>query len=167
MSALLLFALLQSQPAPAPCGAPEYRQFDFWIGDWVVHNPKGQQVGTNRIEKVEGGCGLQENWRSSTGGTGRSLNFYRPSARRWVQAWVGGGSTLVLEGEYDGQKMVLEGTGPSGTGSQALNRITWSRIEGGIVRQVWEQSSDGGKTWATAFDGRYSPRQPSPKSVVR
>jgi len=25
-----------------PCQAAEFRQFDFWIGDWSVHNPAGQ-----------------------------------------------------------------------------------------------------------------------------
>src|SRR5262245_23301808 len=32
-----------------PCGAPENRQFDFWIGDWQVHKPDGSFAGMNRI----------------------------------------------------------------------------------------------------------------------
>ena len=39
---------------PAPCSTPEYRQFDFWIGDWVVYTPAGQIAGTNKIEQVSG-----------------------------------------------------------------------------------------------------------------
>jgi hypothetical protein len=27
-------------PPPAPCSAPESRQFDFWIGDWDVFTPE-------------------------------------------------------------------------------------------------------------------------------
>ena len=38
----------------------------------------------------------------------------------------------------------------------ATNRITWSRLEGGRVRQVWEQTADG-KTWTVVFDGIYIP----------
>jgi hypothetical protein len=168
MSALLLLALLQI-PAPSPCSAPEYRQFDFWVGDWVVHNPKGQQVGTNRIEKVENGCGLQESWASTRGGyTGRSINSYRPSTGQWHQTWLGNdGGLLLLDGKFADGRMVLEGTGPSASGSVAFNRITWSRMEGGIVRQLWEQSTDGGKTWSTSFDGRYSPRRSARTSDVR
>jgi hypothetical protein len=158
MAPFLLLGLLLAQAPPAqPCSSPEYRQFDFWIGDWVVHNPKGQQVGANRIEKVENGCGLQENWTASNGNTGRSINAYHPVSGKWVQAWVGGGSTLLLEGGYDGQKMVLAGRSLS-AGKPVDDRITWSRLPGGKVRQVWEQSADEGKTWTVAFDGTYSRR---------
>jgi hypothetical protein len=159
MAGFLLVALLLAQAPPRqPCSSPEYRQFDFWVGEWIVHNPKGQQVGTNRIKKVEGGCGLQENWTASNGSTGRSINAYHPAIGKWVQAWVGGGSTLLLEGGYDGEKMVLSGVSAGPSGAKTRDRITWSRVTGGKVRQVWEQSTDEGKTWTVAFDGTYSPR---------
>ena len=58
-------------PAPAtkPCSAPPYRQFDFWIGDWDVFSPDGKLAGHNRVESIEGGCGIQENWTGAGGGT--------------------------------------------------------------------------------------------------
>ncbi len=117
---------------------------------------KGQQVGTNRIEKVENGCGIAESWRSAGGVTGRSLNFYRPATETWFQAWVGAGTALILEGRYDGQRMRLEGESLNPKGARVRNRITWSPLEGGKVRQLWEQSADAGKTWTVAFDGTYS-----------
>jgi hypothetical protein len=159
MNAFILTSLLlaaQAQPAPPPtCSAPEYRQFDFWVGDWVVHGPKGGQAGTNRIEKVENGCAIQENWTAANGGTGRSLNVYEPVSKNWIQVWAGGGMVLLLRGGYDGEKMVMEGKsrGPSG---EVRDRITWSRLSGGKLRQFWEQSADNGKTWTVAFDGTYS-----------
>ena len=156
---LILLAILaaQSRPAAPPsCTAPEHRQFDFWVGDWVVHNPKGQQVGTNRIEKIENGCGLQESWRATGGGTGRSLNLYRPVTKTWTQAWVGGGGVLVLEGAFDGKQMRLEGESIGAKGARLRDRITWSPLDGEKVRQLWEQSADGGKSWTVAFDGTYS-----------
>jgi hypothetical protein len=155
---LLLGFLLTQSPPPNPCSSPEYRQFDFWVGEWVVYNPKGQQVGTNRIEKIEGGCGLQENWTAANGTTGRSINAYHAVRETWVQAWVGGGgSILLLEGRYEDGKMILSGpsAGPGGT---VQNRVTWSRLADDKVRQLWEQSGDQGKTWTVAFDGIYSPR---------
>jgi hypothetical protein len=155
---LLLAFLLAQAPAAPPCSSPEYRQFDFWVGDWIVYNPRGQQVGTNRIEKIEGGCGLQENWVAASGGTGRSINAYHATTGKWVQHWVGaGGSVLLLEGGYDGEKMMLTGRSLS-AGKETRDRITWSRVPGGKVRQLWEQSTDGQKTWTVAFDGIYSPR---------
>lgn len=33
----------------ARCSTPEYRQFDFWVGDWVVHDAAGKLAGTNTI----------------------------------------------------------------------------------------------------------------------
>jgi hypothetical protein len=155
---ILTIWVLGQSSTPQPCSSPEYRQFDFWVGEWVVHNPKGQQVGTNRIEKIEGGCGLQENWVASNGTTGRSINAYHAARGRWVQAWVGGGgSILLLEGTYDGEKMVLAGRNVT-AGKPLTDRLTWSRLPGGKVRQVWEQSADEGKTWNVVFDGTYSPR---------
>ncbi|MCZ6779898.1 MAG: hypothetical protein O7F16_13170 [Acidobacteria bacterium] len=38
-------------------------------------------------------------------------------------------------------------------------RITWADNSDGSVRQHWEISKDGGKSWETAFDGRYTARQ--------
>ena len=34
MSPTILFALLLA----APCTAPEFRQFDFWVGDWDTYD---------------------------------------------------------------------------------------------------------------------------------
>lgn len=152
-----------AQPAqtPPPCAAPEHRQFDFWIGDWEVRNPAGQVAGVNRIEAIENGCGLQENWTGTGGGSGRSLNFFNPLTRQWHQTWVGVGAHLLLDGRYDGEKMVLEGEALNPRGAKVKNRITWSRLPEGRVRQHWQQSLDDGKTWTTAFDGLYS-RRPRP-----
>src|SRR5689334_20132368 len=56
-------------PSARPCGAAEYRQFDFWIGEWDVFDRDGSKAGHNRVESIEGGCGVQENWTSIGGGT--------------------------------------------------------------------------------------------------
>ena len=53
--------------------------------------------------------------------------------------------------------MVLAMTGPSPTEPKTIvqQRITWTPANDGSVRQVWELSSDAGKTWTVLFDGRY------------
>lgn len=154
----LLFAQGPSSSAP-PCTAPEYRQFDFWLGDWVVHNPKGVQVGTSRIEKIENGCGIQETWTNARGITGRSINIYRRASRTWTQAWAGSdGLTLMLEGRFEAGKMLLQGESLGPRGERLRERVTWSLVTDHTVRQFWEQSKDGGKTWAAVFDGIYTER---------
>lgn len=35
-------ALSDESTPPAPCAAPVYHQFDFWIGDWDVFSAAGQ-----------------------------------------------------------------------------------------------------------------------------
>jgi hypothetical protein len=162
MAAAALLALLLTQgpsPSAPPCAAPEYRQFDFWVGDWVVHNPKGEQVGTSRIEKIENGCGILEMWTNARGIAGRSINIYRRASRTWAQAWAGSdGLTLTLEGRFAAGRMVLHGESLGPQGERVHERVTWSLLKDGKVRQFWEQSRDGGKTWAAAFDGTYTRR---------
>lgn len=145
--------------APKPCSGPAYRQFDFWAGDWVVTDPAGKQVGTNRIDVELDGCVLHENWAGASGYRGQSLNFFDRRTGKWTQTWIGtDGGALILTGGLRGKEMILRGEAPDAKGNPALQRITWTPLDGGKVRQLWESSSDGGKTWTTAFDGTYAKR---------
>jgi len=146
---------------PPACVAPEYRQFDFWIGEWDVRTPDGKLAGTNRIERILGGCVLQENWKGTRGMTGHSFNTYDPGDRKWHQTWVDDqGTLLLLSGEFREGAMVLSGaTAARGAAKAALHRISWTPAADGTVRQLWESSEDGGKTWSVAFDGSYRRKQ--------
>lgn len=175
---LILIASLagaQSQgPSPAgapparPCTAPVYRHFDFWIGRWDVVNPAGQFAGSNRISAIDRGCALHENWSSAAGGyTGQSLNSVGRDGK-WRQTWVdSSGQRLELTGGLVGSSMVLEGETPSRDPKvpATKNRITWTPENPNLVRQHWETSTDLGKTWTTAFDGRYHRVAEAPKAA--
>lgn len=161
-SLLFLFAAatLQAQ-GPQGCQAAEYRQFDFWVGEWAVTTPQGKPAGSNRIERIIGGCVLQEHWSSSNGGDGTSLNMWSAADGLWHQVWMdAGGNMLELAGKLEGTRMVLTGTHPTPgkPGVLTTERVTWTPLEGGAVRQLWEASADGGKTWTTQFDGLYTHR---------
>ncbi len=56
-------SLGQSAPRAASCPGPEYRQFDFWVGEWDVALPDGKPAGTNRIAPILGGCALLDRGR--------------------------------------------------------------------------------------------------------
>lgn len=143
---------------PTACASPVQRQFDFWIGQWEVFTPDGRKAGENTIEAVHGGCVLRESWRGRGNFEGTSLNSADPTSGRWVQHWVDNqGGRLFLAGGLQGAQMVLASVNDPAlrSGSGRLDRITWTPLEGGAVRQLWESSSDAGKTWAAAFDGKY------------
>lgn len=143
----------------APCEYDKtYRQFDFWVGNWAVRDAAGKLQGTNKIEKVLNGCLLVENWTSS-GSTGKSMNFYDRAQKKWRQVWIGSdGGVLNLAGEI-GEKgsMVFSGTTRQKNGAEQLEKLTFSPLKDERVHQFWQQSADGGKTWKTAFEGFYAP----------
>ncbi len=73
--------------AQTPCSAEEYRQFDFWIGNWRVETPSGQVAGYNTIGRTND-CFLHESYATPTGYTGESLNIYDAARGLWHQSWV-------------------------------------------------------------------------------
>jgi hypothetical protein len=143
-------------PAPPPCSGAEYRQFDFWLGDWDVTTPDGKPAGTNRVTRPLGDCVLQEHWKGRGGMTGESYNVYDRSSGRWHQTWVDDrGTLLLLDGGLEGDKMVLRGPERRVQGKPQLDRITWRPAGADEVHQVWEISSDQGKSWSVLFHGVY------------
>lgn len=153
---LMTVPVLAGQGPPAGCKTPEFREFDFWVGEWAVTDSAGAaSYGANSVTNEEGGCLVHEHWTGTKGGSGQSFNFYDARLGKWEQVWVGsGGGMLTLVGRFDAGAMVLEGE--SGTGSgKALNRVRWTAEPDGRVRQYWTVSTDGGKSWSVSFDGWY------------
>ena len=154
------------EDAPPACAQPEHRAFDFWIGEWDVYNPQGQRAGVNRIERILNGCALLENWIGSRGSTGKSINFFNAAARRWEQVWVAdAGGVHKYVGEFkDGAMRFDHGEHIEPDGARVRSRMTFTPLEDGRVRQLIEQSGDGGTTWTVWFDGTYvrRPKASSP-----
>ncbi len=156
------FPVVAQEGGKAPsCSAAEYRQFDFWLGDWRVTNPKGEFQGTNRVEKILNGCAIQENWEGAQGMKGHSYNMYAQRRNTWHQTWVdSNGMLLLLEGGLVDGRMVLSGETTARDGKGVVkHEISWEKLDGGRVRQVWRMSPDGGSTWNDAFVGIYTPRK--------
>ena len=54
-----------------PCQAAEYRQFDFWVGEWDVVTTEGHNpAGSSSVQLILDQCALLENWNG--GGTGKA-----------------------------------------------------------------------------------------------
>jgi hypothetical protein len=78
-------ALAQTQVEYSCLETPEHRQFDFWAGEWVTRSEDGSKLyGNNTITITDRGCVLKENWRSTMGSTGSSINFYDLKDQRWT-----------------------------------------------------------------------------------
>jgi hypothetical protein len=149
-------SLSAKQPSTKPCSSqPEYRQFDFWIGEWDVQ-AGGQQAGTNSVQLILDKCVVFENWVGAKGMSGKSFNIYNAAKGKWQQTWVDDrGAVLELLGEFKDGAMRLAGDTTRGAGKKVLHRLTFTPLEGDRVRQFWETSNDDGKTWNVAFDGLY------------
>lgn len=147
-----------SEPAtPQNCSARQYHQFDFWLGRWTAYSADGKKQGTNHLHRVIGNCGLQENWVGANGQyKGTSYNVYVASKNIWHQTWVDNqGGTLFLEGTLTDGKMRLSGVRKNQKGADVIDRITWTPLADGRVRQHWQSSEDQGATWSDVFDGYY------------
>jgi hypothetical protein len=145
-------------PAAAvnPCNADAFRQFDFWVGTWVVKDEKGNEIGKSEIRKVANGCGILENWTGRDGVPGTSINYFDKRSSKWNQHWVGGGGEVLhLSGTLESGAMILSGIRVTPKG-QLLDRISWTHLTDGRVQQEWSVSTDGGQTWKKSFDGFYS-----------
>jgi len=152
-----------------PCRSqPEARQFDFWIGDWIVTpwaqppGPNMTVLGANRIEAILEHCVLLENWTAGPAGgfggrAGKSINFWDTNRRQWRQVWVAdGGTSLDYAGSFTDGAMRFEGWTLRPNGGRVLQRLTFFPVSKDTVRQLFESSADSGRTWQPGFDGRYA-----------
>jgi len=138
-----------------PCGQAVYKQFDFWVGEWNVF-AGGSQAGTNTVQKILGGCVVFENWTDMGGRAGKSFNTFNAKKGKWQQTWVDdSGNVIEFVGEAKEGVMSYQAESVGAGGVKMLQRMTFTKISDNRVRQLWEQSSDGGKTWNVAFDGDY------------
>ena len=148
-----------------PCRHQErYRDFDFWIGSWDVYDTAGRKAGNNTIVRASEGCMLYESWTNASGVDGHSLNYVDPATDEWVQVWMGAdGSLITGRGGLEGNgAMFFLGEHVLKTGERRPFSMHFTPQGDGSVRQLLKESTDGGKTWAVWFDGRYLPAGSEP-----
>jgi len=150
--------------AQAPCKfAPEFRQFDFWIGEWSVVTAKGEMpAGDSRIELTLGDCVIVENWTSKNSlYAGKSYNVYNVAEKRWEQFWVDNGAGMIhfFGGLKDGVMdfYTQDQAQPDGTTNQ--RHLRFFPLAPDKVRQFSQASADHGKTWTDEYDFIYTRRK--------
>ena len=148
----------QKAAPEAPCSTEPYRQFDFWLGDFRVEDPKGRVVGENQITGHLDGCMVMESWTSASGMRGMSMNYYDPADETWNQIFI---DNRGKPGNWPPLKGKLEENGAMVLWSPEAEtrfRWTWTAVGEGKVRQMAEQTDDSGKTWKVIWDSYYVPK---------
>lgn len=138
------------------CCTDSHKQFNFWLGDWDVYDTTGKKVGENKIEIMEDGCGLRENWRSNTQ-TGTSTNYFDPTDNTWNQLWIDNvGTILSLKGAFNNGIMELKSKMMEGKKvAFYYNVITWEKNKDGTVTQIWDVRENTGRLISRVFKGIY------------
>jgi hypothetical protein len=146
-------------PASSPCSAPEYKQFDFWVGDWDAFDVDKPTtvVAHARVDRILDGCVLREDYQGTDGHKGQSFTIYDASRKVWHQTWVtNNGRLLTIEGQFQNGQMMLSGADLTENGLKRRVRGSW-KAENDGVRETAETSVDGRKTWKPWFDIIFRP----------
>ena len=136
----------------SPCAAGASRQFDLWVGDWIVPNPNGGDPNaTNSVTVDLDGCAVLEHWtprpsaQNPLAPRGRSLNAYDAETGQWHQTWIpegsfpAGGVPFRMAGglRADGV-MAMEGTRFFwANGEPWIDRYTWTKVDDDHVVQAF------------------------------
>lgn len=149
-------SLAQSPPRPV-CVSDEYRQFDFWVGQWDVYDPRTNAlVAHSLIEKLYEGCAVRENWMPLSGGGGGSLNSYRPDKKEWVQVWTDWQNSFnEYHGVLEDGAMVMTGKSTAPTGAESMTRMTFEPSKDGTVVQTGYVSPGSGRNWKLNYQFVY------------
>jgi hypothetical protein len=149
-------------PAPPPaCSSEEYRQLDFWVGDWHAEWDNGDGTtghGENHITRDEfGDCVIYERF-SGPGLNGMSVSTYFAPAGVWRQAWVddqGGFFALTggpdSSGEFD---FVLNNARLSETAP--YRRMVWDEVSDASFTWLWQGRANSDEDWADLWVINYT-----------
>ena len=151
------------------CSAPEYRQLDFWVGEWELTWPGGQGntpegetgEGVNVITRELGDCVIYESF-TGDGFNGQSFSIYDARAEEWKQTWVDNqGGHIAFTGGMAANSTMYFQTAPfeDAQGNERINRMIWEGIARTRLTWRWQTSADDGDTWTDLWVISYTRRR--------
>lgn len=146
-----------------PCVSnPDNRALDFWLGDWSVAAPGSAPSAKSTVVLELDKCVVVERWDGGRGHTGENVLAYSADDQSWHGLFADneGRVHLFFHGKASPGSVEFSAPSRGPKGETTLNRVTISRINADQVQQLWQKSSDEGKTWTTAFRGQYTRKQP-------
>lgn len=157
LSLFIIPAAIFAQDQTPPCSAPEFSQFDFWVGEWNL-TWNDSLHGTNVITKEYGDCVIHEHFNGNPGAkfTGMSVSTYNKRKGKWQQTWVDDqGGYLDFAGGMVGDSMILSREAAGKDGNKFLQRMVWYNIAENSFDWNWEKSTDEGKNWTVNWKIHY------------
>lgn len=138
-----------------PCKlTSDYRQFDYWLGEWDVEIG-GQKLASSSVQLILDECVIFENYTDSRGYAGKSFSIYDATSKKWEQRYVDTtGAFHTWTGGIEDGRMVFYWKTP-----QSLNKMTYEKEAPDRVRQLLFASTDDGKTWQPTYNGLYMRRK--------
>jgi len=151
----------QAKPGLRPCEHPEFRQFDFWLGQWnLTWSDSGS--GTNNITQELDSCVIMEHFDSAPSGTfrGYSVSTYNLATQQWQQTWVdNSGGYLDFVGGMVGDSMILSREAVDKKGNDFLQRMVWYNITPDSLDWSWQRSNAAGEPWQELWNIHYVRKQ--------
>lgn len=156
---MILPPLAHAAPDAVSCATdPAHRALDFWLGDWTIAAPGAPADANSAVSTGLGECVVVEHWSGEVNHTGENIFGYSADDQSWHGFFADSKGHLHVFLNGTVASGVAQFTGPNRgpDGETVLNRITIRRIDADHVEQMWEKSSDGGKTWSRQFLLQYT-----------
>jgi len=156
-------ALAQESPDPADpgCAAEEYRQLDFWVGDWSLAwtNPDGTSgEGHNEISLQYRDCVVYEQFSApEMDFYGMSVSTYDAPLGVWRQTWVDdqGGYIDLVGGPAEGEAHDFEMEAVRLTDDAPHMRMIWQDVTDDSLTWRWQGRDSGSAAWEDRWVIRY------------
>ena len=142
-----------------------YQRLAFWVGDWEVVDSAGAHYATQRVRAIFDACAITAEWTGRVGDKGMSISAFDVRTGDWKQVYVSnqvpspsGVPMRKSDPSYDGPGIRFVPLTESPPDQLARSRVTLFPLSEHRVMQLFEDSSDGGKTWHTVFKAEHRPR---------
>jgi hypothetical protein len=149
--------------AASPCTADSnYQRLAFWVGDWEVYDSTGTRYATQRVRAVVDACAITAEWTGRVGDKGMGLSAFDARTGEWRQVYVSnqvpspsGVAVRKSDQSYSGPGVRFIPLLDPAAGQLARSRVTIVPLSDHRALQLFEDSSDGGKTWHTVFKAEH------------
>jgi hypothetical protein len=149
--------------AVSPCTADSnYQRLAFWVGDWDVYDSVGTRYATQRVHTVVDACAMTAEWTGPVGDKGMGLSAFDVRTGEWRQVYVSNqvpspSGVMVRKSDpsYSGPGVRFIPLLDPAAGDLARSRVTIVPLSDHRALQLFEGTTDGGKTWRTVFKAEH------------